>query len=774
MSRKIQEILEWYKQFNKSDIVIKTTNNEFGLEISNKRLPHLLGMQYTTKPALRGYRLYEFISNKTDEEIYNLIRENNSEMLKSVIDRVDSFKYFMENLEKAILVEQTHPETKIKSNYLLVEKENNNYCQIGIATDRQDTDYFETFIVRNDDLYFNKTNIKEQVTSIEKYVDDELVPFSFDRKKELQLLLKYHEEKEKNIENQEIAINIEREVEEKTTSFSYGDENTSYSNIPLELKKENRWAIVKIISVEEQKQQIEHNKNLTSEEKAEQISKIKKDKKLPISVYGEMASSTNSETWSSYKEAFDFIQGKEKNHTLAFALGGGYIGIDLDDILQEGRDYMSDKENSRSMTADFLRNIDTYAELSPSRKGLHLIGKGNIPGEYKRHGNLEIYDTDRFFTMTGKIISDKNREEIKNIDEALKPLYDKYIVMQKTSTKVRNLENITSDMKEQDILDLVFTIDKVNNFTPEDVKNIYAGNWESYSRFTSNSEADYYMASRILFYAGGDIEKTKTLMLSSGLHRAKWDTFRGKETYLEILVNTVFTKMKSFYKAIELTAEEKLFASYIKKDKDLSIIINKNYNYATDNLYKNYNNTTLNIFKKEKGYTSNNWITLNQLKKHNEEVRATLSGKTMIIKEPKEYCTIDMPFYKDNNTKLVKIKLFNMDNITNVIEKNREIETYKEPVQSIEEITKNRAELEKMFIYTILNEYYKIDNELLENATTENIIQAYRNANYIINRIEYQEVEYVQEEIVEERENIGLEAKELDRSDRTNDDEYTL
>lgn len=771
MSNKIQDILKWYNNFNKEDIVITTNTNTFELEISNKRLPHLLGMQYVSKPPLRGHRLYEFIKDKSDTEIYNLIGKNNSEMLNSIKDRVENFKYFMENLENAILVEQTHPSTKINSDHLLVEVNENKYLQIGIARDREDTDYFETFIVRNDTIYFDDTTITEPVISIEKYDNDELVPFSFDRKKELQLLLKYHEEKEKNIENQQIENNIVEEVEEQTTSFSYGDEDTRYYNIPLELKQENRWAVVRIISVEEQKQQIENNRNLTPAEKEEQISKIKKDKKLPISVYGEMADSTNSDTWASYKEAFDFIQGKEKNHTLAFALGGGYIGIDLDDIFEDGRAYMQDKENSRSMTADFLRNIDTYAELSPSGKGLHLIGKGNLPGEYKRHGSLEIYDNNRFFTMTGRIITDKNREKVKNINEELKPLYDKYIGMQKTSTKVRDIEHITNDLKEKDILELVFTADKVNNYSPEDLRNIYAGNWDSYGRFTSASEADYYMASRILYYAGGDIEKTKSIMLASGLHRPKWETFRGKETYLEILVNTVFTRMKSFYKVMKITAEEKLFASNIKKYKDLSIITGNNYNFSTGTSYKKFNNTTLNIFKKEHGYTSNNWITFTQIKKHNEEVRATLSGKTMIIKDPKEYCTIDMPFYKGNQTEVVKLKLFNMDNLTNAIEKDRAIETYREPIKSIEEITNNRTELETAFIYTILNKEYTINDEVLENATEENIIKAYRNADYITSRLEYQEVEYVQEELIEEREIEEKEEREQNRDNRANDDD---
>ena len=78
---------------------------------------------------------------------------------------------------------------------------------------------------------------------------------------------------------------------------------------------------------------------------------------------------------------------------------------------------MADNE-ANSMTADFLRGISTYAEISPSKTGLHFIGKGHVPGERKRYKNLEIYDEGRFFTVTGNVIKDKDRSHIKPIPAA--------------------------------------------------------------------------------------------------------------------------------------------------------------------------------------------------------------------------------------------------------------------------------------------------------------------------------------------------------------------
>ena len=177
---KIKEIFNWYDKFNNENIVIKTKNNEFDLSLSSKGLPHLLGLHYISKNnKLRGYRLYNQVKNKTDEEIFSLIKEKNPDKLFNVKERIENFKYFMENLEKATLYEQSNENSKIKSEFLMVKVEENKYLHLGVARDREYEDYLETFIVRKDDEYFKKSNIKEPVLSIEKYVGNKLVPFSF-------------------------------------------------------------------------------------------------------------------------------------------------------------------------------------------------------------------------------------------------------------------------------------------------------------------------------------------------------------------------------------------------------------------------------------------------------------------------------------------------------------------------------------------------------------------------------------------------------------------
>ncbi|MFA9492324.1 PBECR4 domain-containing protein [Streptococcus sp. E17BB] len=183
MTNHIQKIFDWYKQFNKSDILIKSKSLEFEIGLNEKQLPHLLGLHYISKEHLRGSKLYSRIRRLSDEEIFSRIQENNPSKITMVKDRVKNFRFFMENLENAYAYEQTHPETKITSDYLLVDTQDGNYLQLGIANNGIE-DYLETFIVRKDDSYFKDSQIKEQVEGLYRLDESMIpVPFSFDLEK---------------------------------------------------------------------------------------------------------------------------------------------------------------------------------------------------------------------------------------------------------------------------------------------------------------------------------------------------------------------------------------------------------------------------------------------------------------------------------------------------------------------------------------------------------------------------------------------------------------
>ena len=304
----------------------------------------------------------------------------------------------------------------------------------------------------------------------------------------------------------------------------------NYGNIPDNLKNEKRWCLYKMIQ------------------------RDGKNTKLPLMPNGKPAKSNDKMTWHSYEDCIKALN-KNIGDGLGFFLGDGYIGIDIDKVSDDIFVYSMDY-HAKSMTADFLRGISTYAELSPSKTGLHFIGKGKVPGERKRHKNLEIYDEGRFFTVTGNVIKDKDRSHIKPIEQELLPLYQKYMpaIGNQSEYKEKRNEKEKKSTRENpfkqrygessnDVLELLFEKGYFH-YTGEDLRRIYYGNYESY--FTSQSEADFFMLQRLLYYTG-NVEMAISFMENSGLKREKWYKRRAGTDYIHYIANKAISSMSKFY-----------------------------------------------------------------------------------------------------------------------------------------------------------------------------------------------------------------------------------
>lgn len=302
------------------------------------------------------------------------------------------------------------------------------------------------------------------------------------------------------------------------------DDLIKYKNIPDELKREKRWCLYKII--------VRDGKNT----------------KMPIMPNGKPAKSNDRKTWHSFDDCMDALC-KNQGTGLGFFLGDGYIGIDIDKVSDEIMEYSMDF-NAASMTADFLRGIYTYAEISPSKTGLHFIGKGKVPGERKRYKNLEIYDRDRFFTITGNILKDKDRSKIVNINQELLPLYKTYMPrIDYGESKVGRINLSPSSLADKnrfsqdDILNILFNR-RYFNYSGEELRQIYNGNYQNY--FNSRSEADFFMLGRLLYYTA-DVEKSISLMENSGLKRNKWYKRRGSTDYIHYIADRAMNGISKFY-----------------------------------------------------------------------------------------------------------------------------------------------------------------------------------------------------------------------------------
>ena len=101
-----------------------------------------------------------------------------------------------------------------------------------------------------------------------------------------------------------------------------------------------------------------------------------------------------------------------------FSEDTGIVGIDWDKV----RDPETGEWDKEAF--EEIKLCGSYAELSQSGSGAHVLIKGKIPGNRRRKGNIEMYCKERFFVVTGQYI-EGTPTEIKENQEAINKLYEK-------------------------------------------------------------------------------------------------------------------------------------------------------------------------------------------------------------------------------------------------------------------------------------------------------------------------------------------------------------
>jgi hypothetical protein len=242
--------------------------------------------------------------------------------------------------------------------------------------------------------------------------------------------------------------------------------------------------------------------------------------KVPFQPNGKHAKSNDPTTWAS----FDAVRcAFETGYAgIGFMLGDGFVGIDLDDCLdpESGKLTRAAKEIGRQMR--------TYAEISPSGRGVKLIARGEWNGDWHRKtlpdggGEIEVYPSGRFFTMTGNRVSE---DDVIDAQPALNELGRKFAKSEAKKDKAPAQDH-TEEHTVADDDELIRRACGAEN--GEKFSRLWDGDVSGYP---SPSEADLALCGMLAFWTGGDAERIDRLFRRSGLLRGKWDERHGAETY---------------------------------------------------------------------------------------------------------------------------------------------------------------------------------------------------------------------------------------------------
>jgi len=235
-----------------------------------------------------------------------------------------------------------------------------------------------------------------------------------------------------------------------------------------------------------------------------------KSDKTPVNPRtGRNAKADDPTTWATFAEAVKYYEA-HKNNGIAglgyeFSYYDKYTGCDWDDC----RD--PETGQLKYCAQVLLDYLSSYGEASPSGTGYHVLLAGKLPrGEGNQTplncgGKIEVYNVDRFFTVTGNHLPG-TPTTIQEWNKELKAFHAQVIAKPKAKNSG---PSPTLDLSDQELIE----------------KALHAADGAKFSRlwkgdttgYPSLSEADYALAHKLAFWTNKNPERIDRLFKQSGL-----------------------------------------------------------------------------------------------------------------------------------------------------------------------------------------------------------------------------------------------------------------
>jgi putative DNA primase/helicase len=298
----------------------------------------------------------------------------------------------------------------------------------------------------------------------------------------------------------------------------------NFNNMPQELQRYVQWVNWKLVK------------------------RNNKDTKVPYSPKTRLKASVSDPlTWGSFKEAVQQLNNGFNGIGFVLTENDPFVGIDLDEF----RDPKTGEVQQQAL--DIIASLDSYCELSPSGDGFHIWLKGNLPQGKNRNGHFEIYDRNRYLTITGEHFGTSPKSICTRQSEMMQ-FYEQWInrSMSITTTPV-NLQPITLNDREL----VRKAILSRNGWKFE---KLWLGEWQQLG-YSSQSEADQALCNFLAFWTAKDVARMNDLFKKSNLYRPKWDEIHTADgiSYGQTTLLNAIEKTGNVYNG-------KTFKSNVKKE----------------------------------------------------------------------------------------------------------------------------------------------------------------------------------------------------------------
>lgn len=270
------------------------------------------------------------------------------------------------------------------------------------------------------------------------------------------------------------------------------EELARLQNVPLELKQLNQWICWKSQEVDG------------------------KQTKIPYQVNGWKADVTNSTHYNSFSTCLEHISHFD---------GVGFVFTRDDPFSFIDLDFTTDVEASRRQILIY-DTFQSYSEISPSGKGLHIICKGVVP-QGRRRSSIEIYSDNRYATMTGNVYN--GHSIIKDCSNILNELWAQ---MGASPQQLSYTGNDKEEYTDEQIIEMA-----INAINGDKFSQLQCGNWQGL--YPSQSEADFAFINIVSFYSKNRNQITR-LFKQSAL--GKRDKAIKRDNYIATMIKRSFDR----------------------------------------------------------------------------------------------------------------------------------------------------------------------------------------------------------------------------------------
>lgn len=260
--------------------------------------------------------------------------------------------------------------------------------------------------------------------------------------------------------------------------------------------------------------------------------------KVPTNLNGQRVDVTNPKHWQDLSGALHRYRSHPSELDgvgVVLHKEASIVGIDLDNCRDP-------RTGTLTQTAEnFLTRFPgAYAEVSVSGTGVHILVPGRYTGERTKpkskpndETGLEIYRANRYFTLTGRLISSPATgagHAARDFSDELQAIYGEFFEPTTVPSKCRDRVTIPhAKPKMESIVEPIARM--VRGRTPfmREATTYYL---HGITEGEDPSRADFRLVLALLYVTGDNPVKTDELFRTSALFRPdKWDSKRGATTY---------------------------------------------------------------------------------------------------------------------------------------------------------------------------------------------------------------------------------------------------